>query len=352
MSGTAWLKGAAPAFDDAALRWLAKLGFPITALPPEPPPTWTIPWLTAQLRRAAYQRRLSGIDTLVLPYLAGDGLLLSGLPGLRTLGIALGSDVIRRRRDWRRHEGWFRRALPRFSALWSVSHGLADELADCGRPPDWVGAVGVEIKDLPPPPDTSPDRARIFSPRRRGAVYRLDWIRAAVSGTADWHLVQADEWPPARMFSEYAHAEVVVSMPLTDGAPATIMEALCMGAHVVASGGVDVRSWLARFGGTYGEPAAPAEVTALIRAGLTAAGGESPADRRHRARLARDAFSRDRLLAPLLSWLEKGEPGRRLVLDGSAGRGVASVTDGTQRMQPSEQLDRGILQDECRPKAL
>ena len=310
MSGTAWLKGAAPAFDDAVLRWLAKHGFQIAASPPEPLPTWTIPWLTAKLRRTAYRRRLLGTDTLVLPYLAGDGLLLSGLPGLRTLGVALGSDVLRRRRNWRSHERRFRRALPRFSAVWSVSQGLADELAHSGRPPDWVAAVGVEIEGLPPVPDASPERARIFSPRRRGAVYRQDWIRAAVSGAANWHLVQADEWPAARMFSEYALAEVVVSIPLTDGAPATIMEALCMGTHVVASGGVDVRSWLARFGGTYAELAAPSEVTAVIRAGLNAARAESPADRRRRASLARDAFSRDRLLKPLLSWLAQGVPNR------------------------------------------
>jgi glycosyltransferase involved in cell wall biosynthesis len=107
-----------------------------------------------------------------------------------------------------------------------------------------------------------------------------------------------------QMISEYVRAHVVVSLPETDGAPATVMEALCMGAHVVASGGPTVRQWVADFGGTYGEPADAEEAHALLVGGLEAAAREGREMRRARAQRARAAFSRDTLLEPLRLWIE------------------------------------------------
>src|SRR5450432_329930 len=117
VADTAWLSGAAPAFDEGVLEWLTSRGIDARALSPEPVSAPVIPLLTAHRRRAAYRKRLGEARTLVLPYLAGDSLLLSALPGKRTLGVAVGSDVLRRRRSFR-HERVFRTALRGFSAVW------------------------------------------------------------------------------------------------------------------------------------------------------------------------------------------------------------------------------------------
>lgn len=306
MADTAWLAGAAPAFDEGVLEWLTRKGVAVRSIRPEPVSGPVVPLLTAHRRRAAYRKRLDEARTLVLPYLAGDSLLLSALPGKRTLGVAVGSDVLRRRRSLR-HERVFRTALRGFSAVWCVSLQLADELEACGRRPDWVSPIGVEIAALPSLTEPRPERGRIFSARRQGAVYRHDWIRAGVAAVAEATLIEAGDWPRGRMLEEYARAEITVSLAETDGAPATVMEALCLGGHVVASGGRQVREWLAEFGGTYGEPSAPDAVAPLLRAGLLAARAETGAQRLARAQGARDAFGRDRALAPLGEWL-RGAP--------------------------------------------
>jgi glycosyltransferase involved in cell wall biosynthesis len=110
------------------------------------------------------------------------------------------------------------------------------------------------------------------------------------------------------MFEEFLKAEVVVSVPVCDGAPATLMEAFCMGTHVVASGGRTVRDWIARFGGTYGDPRDAAELRALVDRGIAGSRRETADARRARAQEARAAFSRDDLLSPLEQWLATGHP--------------------------------------------
>jgi glycosyltransferase involved in cell wall biosynthesis len=106
------------------------------------------------------------------------------------------------------------------------------------------------------------------------------------------------------MFHEYSRAQLVVSLPETDGAPATIMEALCMGTHVLASGGPTVRGWLERFGGTYGEPKGPLEAAELIRFALSASARETEKTRAIRSQRAREAFDRRVALQPLIECLE------------------------------------------------
>jgi hypothetical protein len=298
-----WLSGAAPGFDAAVVPWLGRRGVTVHELSPEPR-SINVPYLRRVLRMAAYQRKLRRLSSvpLVLPYLAGDTLLLAGVRGHRTLGVAVGSDVYRRPRT-ARHEKWFRRALVRLDGLWCVSQELAEEVKASGRPADWVASVGVDVGSLLPPPETAPERNRIFSARMDAPVYRRDWIRAVTAGR-DWNLVEADGWSRDRMMTEYGRAEIVVSIPSSDGAPATVMEALCMGAHVVASGGATVRLWLDRFGGTYGEPGTVPQVLDLLILGLYNARRETLHLRNERARAARDAFERDSLLIPLERWLQ------------------------------------------------
>jgi hypothetical protein len=241
---------------------------------------------------------------LVLPYLAGDSELLAGTPGARTLGVALGSDLLRRRPHPRRDRS-LRRALARYTALWAVSAELAETLARRGRRPDWVASVGVDL-DLLPAGTEAFRRGRLVSPRRQGPVYRHDLIRTTVSGTPELTLVEADDWPRPRLLREMAEAELVISLAETDGAPATIMEALCLGTHVVASGGSTVRGWLEEFGGTYGEPNDAEAARQLLAAARARASRESSEDRARRAAAARQAFDRDLLLSPLEAWLRTG----------------------------------------------
>jgi hypothetical protein len=299
-----WLEGAAPAFDEAVLRWLRRSGLDAIRIGQQPKPPVTIPLLTRLLRVSSYARSIEAWPRtpLVLPYLAGDALLLAGVKDRPTLGVALGSDVWLRLRT-RRHETLFRAAIARLDALWAVSEALADELATCGRIPDWVAPVGVAVETLPPVPTDAPDRGRIFSARNDSPVYRQSLIRAAVGRHTEWVLVEPRGFSCSRMYAEMLRAEVVVSLPITDGAPATIMEALCLGAHVVASGGATVRDWIDRFGGTYGEPHTAGDVLRIIEKGIEATRRTSRSQRLERALRARERFSRDAVLQPLLTYL-------------------------------------------------
>jgi glycosyltransferase involved in cell wall biosynthesis len=171
---------------------------------------------------------------------------------------------------------------------------------------DWVAPVGVDVEALPPFDASLASPGRVFSARREAAIYRREWIREAVAGIPDATLVDADDWPEARMAPEYLRAHVVVSVPRTDGAPATVMEALCCGAHVVASGGATIKEWTRAYGGTYGDPESVEEVRTLIRHGLEAASSESVDVRGRRAMRAREAFHRDTCLKPLLGWITQG----------------------------------------------
>jgi hypothetical protein len=307
MTEVLWLGGSAPAFDRSVVTWLNRKGVQVHWIARKPRRSITIPGLTRLLTIKAYWRNLAEFRglPLVLPYLAGDTLLLAGLPGHRRLGAALGSDVLRRHRSGR-SEKWFRHALLRFTAVWAVSPEISECLGAAGRRADWVASVGVDIGSLPAP-DPTPEPNRIFSARVEAPVYRKTWIRAAATKVREWTLVEPDDWSQDQMMKEYARAQIVVSLPVSDGAPATIMEALCMGAHVVASGGDTVRRWLADFGGTYVEPSKPSEVTQLLRMGLEGAAGETPEKRAERARTARRTFSRDEMLAPLMAWLEANQ---------------------------------------------
>jgi hypothetical protein len=250
----------------------------------------------------------------VLPYLAGDSLLLAGASGLRTLGIAVGSDVFGRRRDGR-VERLFRQALGALTAVWAVSDDLAAELERCGRTPDWVAPVGVDVAALPPVPSCVLEtRGRLLSARREAPIYRRSMIREAARGLPGLTLVEAADWSRGRLLAEMQEADVVMSFPATDGAPATVMEALSVGSHVVASGGGTVRDWLRRFGGSYGEPGRADEARTLIEEARARALRETAEERRARAEAARQAFDRNLLLQPLLRFVRErasGHAGRR-----------------------------------------
>ena len=302
-----WLTGAAPAFDRAVVGWLQSHGVEVRPRSGLPRPPLVLPFLSRVGRIRAYCRRLRcgcAPLVLVLPYLAGDGLrlLLAGLPGARTPGVALGSDVLRRRASLAAERA-FRSALRRYDAIWCVSAALAHELSWCGWSADWVAPVGVDLEALPALDPARREPGRIFSARREGPVYRRDWVREAAASIPNSTLVQPQIWTELRMMDEYQRAHVVVSVPASDGAPATVEEALCCGAHVVGSGGATVRQWLDIYGGTYGEPDSAAGVSELIRRGMQSTEGETELTRAARAASARKAFSRDQCLRPLLAWV-------------------------------------------------
>jgi hypothetical protein len=185
-----------------------------------------------------------------------------------------------------------------------VSSVIATELARIGRPADIVTSVGVDIAELPSTVARSTP-GRILSARREAPVYRRPLVRAAAAALAEIQLVESDRWPRAQLLMEMARAEVVVSAALTDGAPATVMEALCLGAHVVASGGHTVEGWLREVGGTYGEPTNAHEMRALLERGLARARAETLEQRAQRATRARELFDREKTVGPVLGWLER-----------------------------------------------
>jgi hypothetical protein len=303
----AWLCGAAPAFDTAACDWLSEQGVKLLRLQMMPRPRYYLPVLTRTLRVRSYLRRLEPATHLVLPYLAGDCLLLSYAGRLRTLGAALGSDLLQPRLN-ARQERTLARAIARFDAIWAVSEALSAELVAFGRSADWHQPIGVDLKRLPPSDARQREKGRIFSARNDDPFYRRTWIRSAADGIPGASVVEPHSWPLERMFEEFTTAEIVVSLPATDGAPATLMEALCCGSHVVASGGSTVREWIRRFGGTYGEPQTVDETRGLMELGMRRARAETPSQQRERALAGRQVFDRDVTLRPLLGWLRQVPP--------------------------------------------
>jgi hypothetical protein len=241
---------------------------------------------------------------VILPYVAGDALLLAGAVRAPTLGVLVGSDVLRRRRNGS-PERAFRRALQRLTGVWAVSEQLAREIDLCGRSADWVAPVGVDIGSVPRAEGANRHLNLVLSARGEAPVYRRALIREAVALIEGASLVEAERWTQERLFQEMTRSQVVVSFAETDGAPATLMEALCVGAHIVASGGPTVRAWIEAFGGTYGEPTEIAGACRLIRAGLESSQCETEDFRRLRAARASAAFQRDRVLQPLEDWLDR-----------------------------------------------
>jgi hypothetical protein len=305
VTDVAWLGGAAPAFDEAVTVWLASRGHAIRIVRPLDPPPWVVPALTRWKRVREYRRLLSGqVRCLILPYVAGDAVLLAGAVSPPTLGVLVGSDVLRRRRTGR-HERAFRRALRRLTGVWAVSDQLAQEVDLCSRPADWVAPVGVDLASLPRAEAAGRQPGLVLSARTEAPVYRRTLVREAIPLIQGASLVEAERWAQRRLFDEMTRSEVVVSLARTDGAPATLMEALCLGAHVVASGGPTVRAWIEALGGTYGEPTNAEDASRLIRAGLYASRAETEGVRRLRATQARAAFDRNRVLQPLERWLDR-----------------------------------------------
>ena len=300
-----WLGGAAPTFDADVTTWLDRKGICVHLLNQVPLPRRIVPFVSGWLRRRRYRARLPRQDSfiLVLPYLAGDAELLSSGTRAHTLAIALGSDLLRRSRSARR-DRLLRSALSRYRGVWAVSTEVGLELKRYGRGPDWVAAVGVDLSTLPArlPPWQA---GRILSARRDGAVYRRAMIRDALEQWPDLNLVEANDWPRQQLFDELAKAELVISLAESDGAPATVMEALCLGAHVAASGGETVRRWLEAFGGTYGEPRNTSEAQRFLAAARERARAETPSERFERANRARPFFDRNKLLEPLEGWVSR-----------------------------------------------
>ena len=257
--------------------------------------------------RRAVRRVLERIGAQVLHvhYLTGYG-FWAWLSGFRPYVVTVwGSDVFRTLPTSRRHRlyGWL--SLRGAAAVTADSVDLAEGAIAGGarRERTTVVQFGVDTARFSPAPKDEALRARIgirtpklvFSPRiifswnRHEDVIRAvaelpadvglalsalhadpDYLASLVElartvGIAD-RLTVLDGIPHAEMADHLRLADVVVSVPETDGTPVTILESLACGVPVVASDVPSVREWLAEFSPELLVPIADqAATTAAIR---------------------------------------------------------------------------------------
>ena len=246
-----------------------------------------------------------GADVLHVHYLTGYG-FWAWLSGFRPYVITVwGSDVFRTLPTSRRHRlfGWL--SLRGAAAVTADSVDLAEGAIAGGARRDRTTVVqfGVDTVRFSPAPPNEALRERIgvrtrrlvFSPRLMLPFYRHEDVIHAIAempadvgllmsalhadrdyraslvelarsvGIAD-RLVVLDEIPHAEMADHLRLADVVVSVPETDGTPVTILESLACGIPVVASDVPSVREWLAEFSPELLVPVADqAATTAAIR---------------------------------------------------------------------------------------
>jgi glycosyltransferase involved in cell wall biosynthesis len=238
--------------------------------------------------RRAVRRTLEriGAEVLHVHYLTGYG-FWAWLSGFRPYVITVwGSDVFRTLPTSRRHRLYGRLALRGAAAVTADSIDLAGGSIAAGARQDRTTVVqfGVDTARFTPLPRDSSLAARIgsgtprlvFSPRVIFPWNRHeDVIRAVAEMPADVGLLLSalhadpaylaslidlarsvgiadrmtvlDGIPHAEMADHLRLADVVVSVPETDGTPVTILESLACGVPVVASDVPSVREWLAGF---------------------------------------------------------------------------------------------------------
>jgi glycosyltransferase involved in cell wall biosynthesis len=261
-------------------------------------------YLTA---RRAVRRVLEriGADVLHVHYLTGYG-FWAWLSGFRPYVVTVwGSDVFRTLPTSRRHRLYGRLSLRGAAAVTADSVDLAEGAIAAGARRERTSVVqfGVDTARFSPMPRDASLWQRIgltterlvFSPRVIFPWNRHeDVIRAVAEMPADVGLLLSalhadtdyqaslvelartvgiadrmtilDEIPHAEMADHLRLADVVVSVPETDGTPVTILESLACGIPVVASDVPSVREWLAEFSPELLVPIADqAATTAAIR---------------------------------------------------------------------------------------
>lgn len=238
--------------------------------------------------RRAVRRVLDRIDAEVLHvhYLTGYG-FWAWLSGFRPYVITVwGSDVFRTLPTSRRHRFYGRLSLRSAAAVTADSVDLAEGAIAAGARRDRTTVVqfGVDTARFSPMPASESLRQRIglrtrrlvFSPRvifpwnrhedviravatmpedvglllsalHADAEYQASLLELARSVGIEERMTVLDEIPHAEMADHLRLADVVVSVPETDGTPVTILESLACGIPVVASDVPSVREWLAEF---------------------------------------------------------------------------------------------------------
>lgn len=245
-----------------------------------------------RLRPLAYLEARRAVRSMIQPlqpdvlhahYLTGYG-WLAWASGIRPYAISVwGSDVFRTIPSSRKARWFGRMALAGAATVTADSQDLARAAIAAGASRDRTLIVqfGVETELFAPrPPDAElrnrlrlPAGRILFSPRTLMDFYRHDLVvRALPSLPADLILllsarhqdlatrarlealidevgvrdrvVIVDAIPHEEIAAVLRLADVVVSVPETDGTPVTILEALAVGRPVVASDVPSVREWL------------------------------------------------------------------------------------------------------------
>jgi glycosyltransferase involved in cell wall biosynthesis len=222
-------------------------------------------------------------DVLHAHYLTGYG-WLAWLSGIRPYAVSVwGSDVFRTLPASRKARWLGRLALAGAAVVTADSRDLADAAVAAGARRDRTLLVqfGVDTARFVPGPPDPGLRARlglrpgrlVFSPRTLMDLYRHDVVlramaqlpadvllllsarhqdpatRARLDGLIDELDLQdrvtiAESIPHEEMAAVLRLADIVLSIPETDGTPVTILEALAVGRPVVASDVPSVREWL------------------------------------------------------------------------------------------------------------
>lgn len=232
--------------------------------------------LAAELRRIAP-------EILHAHYLTGHG-WHARLSGFRPYAITLwGTDILVTARATRRGRLYARWSLGPAGLVTGDSEELVRAAVAAGARAERTHLVqfGVDTGRFSPGPDPAALRERlglagrrvIFSPRSIAPLYRHDVVlealarlpadvcvvmtrhiaresevealqrRAAELGLSD-RLVMVPKVDHAEMADFYRMADLVVSVPMSDGTPVTLLEALSAGRPVVASDLPSVREWL------------------------------------------------------------------------------------------------------------
>jgi glycosyltransferase involved in cell wall biosynthesis len=232
--------------------------------------------LAAELRRIAP-------EILHAHYLTGHG-WHARLSGFRPYAITLwGTDILVTARATRRGRLYARWSLGPAGLVTGDSEELVRAAVAAGARAERTHLVqfGVDTGRFSPGPDPAALRERlglagrrvIFSPRSIAPLYRHDVVlealarlpadvcvvmtrhiaresevealqrRAAELGLSD-RLVMVPKVDHAEMADFYRMADLAVSVPMSDGTPVTLLEALSAGRPVVASDLPSVREWL------------------------------------------------------------------------------------------------------------
>jgi len=225
-------------------------------------------------------------DILHAHYLTGYG-WHARMSGFRPYAITLwGTDILVTARSTRRGRLYARLSLGPADLVTGDSDELVRAAVAAGARAERTHLVqfGVDTSRFSPGPDPAVLRSRlglvgrrvIFSPRSIAPQYRHDVVldavaslpadvclvmtrhlaresevaalqrRAADLGLSD-RLIMVPKVAHGEMADIYRLAEVVVSVPASDGTPVTLLEALSTGRPVVASDLPSVREWLGDF---------------------------------------------------------------------------------------------------------